>query len=281
MEAFIYSPHLTPGVYNHVFHVTDWFPTLLDIVDSGYVYKPDPGYRLDGVSHYLALVDHADPPREYMLVNYYYDPFEDDKNLWTGIATVIRLSYTLTSSDTPSDTPSDALSYPPLIHLLIHPLISAPPPPSQLYTGKAAAIRNSRYKLMHTFDNKWSGAWYIADEDYEFDDDFTQYGNTLPDTFFPIPPHISLRTIEHILSHTLSTHSQHTLSHTLSTPPPHTPSPPLVPPPLSSLTAGGCSITTAISSGTFTHFLFDLQEGTWGGPVPSLPYMTLRMQPSR
>ena len=84
VEAFIYSPHLSPCVYNHVFHVTDWFPTLLDIADSGYVYKPDPGYRLDGVSHYLALVDHADPPREYMLVNYYYDPLEADKNLWTG-----------------------------------------------------------------------------------------------------------------------------------------------------------------------------------------------------
>ena len=73
-----------------------------------------------------------------------------------------RFSYVLSYTRLP---PLNTLSYPlpPLIHLR---------------KGKAAAIRNSRYKLMHTFDSKWSGAWYIADEEYELDDDFTQYGTS-------------------------------------------------------------------------------------------------------
>ena len=127
VEAFIYSLELEGrGPYLHSFHVTDWFPTILDI--AGATYKPEIGYHLDGVSQFQAVINGGDPPREYMLLNYYYDPYDPTKNLWTG---------------------------------------------------KAAAIRNSRYKLMHTFDNKWSGAWYIAEEEYEFDDDFTQYGETL------------------------------------------------------------------------------------------------------
>jgi len=151
VEAFIFSPLLEvlgTGAYPHLFHVTDWFPTLLDM--AGVKYKPATGYHLDGVSHFTALQTPAggpDAPREYMLYNYYYDPADTSKNLWTG---------------------------------------------------KAAAVRNARYKLIHTFDNKWSGAWYTEGEHYEADDDFTQ--------------------------------------------------------------VGGCSVTTAISSGTFTHFLFDLDN---------------------
>lgn len=145
VEAFIYSPLLEQGVYDNIFHVTDWFPTILEIAEA--TYKPESGYHLDGVSQFQALSNRGDPPRDHMLLNYYYDPYDTTKNLWTG---------------------------------------------------KAAGVRNARYKLMHTFDNKWSGAWYIDDEMYEMDDDFTQYG--------------------------------------------------------------GCSVTTAISSGTFTHFLFDLDE---------------------
>ena len=150
VEAFIYSPLLEvlgAGPYPHLFHVTDWFPTLLDM--AGVKYKPAVGYHLDGVSHFAALQTPGgeDAPREFLLYNYYYDPDDTSKNLWTG---------------------------------------------------KAAAVRNARYKLIHTFDNKWSGAWYTDGEQYDADDDFTQ--------------------------------------------------------------VGGCSVTTAISSGTFTHFLFDLDN---------------------
>ena len=152
VDAFVYSGGLPSAVrgatYSGLFHVTDWFPTLLDM--AGVKYKPATGYHLDGVSHFTALQTPAggpDAPREYMLYNYYYDPADTSKTLWTG---------------------------------------------------KAAAVRNARYKLIHTFDNKWSGAWYTEGEHYEADDDFTQ--------------------------------------------------------------VGGCSVTTAISSGTFTHFLFDLDN---------------------
>ena len=106
------------------------------------------------------------------------------------------------SSHTPTRLPS--IPY----HILSPPSFN---PFIHLRTGKAAAIRNSRYKLMHTFDNKWSGAWYIADEDYEFDDDFTQYGNTflcvdmLSHTFMSscIPFHSLIYSLTYPLTHPL------------------------------------------------------------------------------
>ena len=39
-------------MYKNLMHVSDWFPTLLDMVDVKYVSRL--GYELDGVSHYGA-----------------------------------------------------------------------------------------------------------------------------------------------------------------------------------------------------------------------------------
>ena len=127
VESFIYSSGLSSKVsgssYVNVFHVTDWFPTIVDIV--GISYSASNGYDLDGVSHYSSIFDgDDDAPRDYMLYNYFYDPASPDEDLWSG---------------------------------------------------KAVAIRNDRYKLMHTYDSSTAGYWYTADQTLDSDDHFSLY----------------------------------------------------------------------------------------------------------
>ena len=57
MESFIYNPKYFPATgttYTPLFHVADWFPTLLEI--SGVAYSPIDEYAVDGVSHYQSLL---------------------------------------------------------------------------------------------------------------------------------------------------------------------------------------------------------------------------------
>lgn len=85
MDAFIYSPLLTSSQqgtqYSNLFHVSDWFPTIMDM--AGISYDAPTGFSLDGVSHYSALANNDIVPRTYMLYNDYYnvDGLADD--LWT------------------------------------------------------------------------------------------------------------------------------------------------------------------------------------------------------
>jgi len=57
VEAMIYSDGLVPskivGKYSNLFHVSDWFPTILDM--AGVKYSAKGKYALDGVSHYDAM----------------------------------------------------------------------------------------------------------------------------------------------------------------------------------------------------------------------------------
>ena len=194
VEAFVYSPLLPSAAagttYSHIFHVSDWFPTLLDVAGVTYT-VPAGGHRLDGVSHHRALLasgtDDADadaaPPRDHLLVNYYYDPVEPTKTLWTG---------------------------------------------------KAFAIRNAQYKLMHTYDNKWSATWSIDEEIYEFDDDFTQVGYCVC--------RLGIRVASLPHSPSFASYPSRVLHHWMSDREQY----------------GGCSVTTAVSSGTFKYWLFDL-----------------------
>ena len=79
VNAFIYTTKLKArgATYGGLFHVSDWFPTLLDAAGVGYT--PASGYELDGVSHWnhlkklssKSVSDVADGPREHMLYNYY------------------------------------------------------------------------------------------------------------------------------------------------------------------------------------------------------------------
>lgn len=79
VDAFIYSPQLLSAqsgmTYDNLYHVSDWFPTLLGF--AGISYTAPSGYALDGVSHYTALSDLADDdgdssaPRNLMVYNIY------------------------------------------------------------------------------------------------------------------------------------------------------------------------------------------------------------------
>lgn len=48
-------------------------------------------------------------------------------------------------------------------------------PTVDLWNGKAFAVRNERYKLMHTYDSPMSGAWYADNQKMNFDDDLADF----------------------------------------------------------------------------------------------------------
>jgi arylsulfatase A-like enzyme len=103
VESFIYSNKLPSNVkgktYAGLFHVSDWFPTILNI--AGIAYNPGIGHELDGYDQYSSITkQNLLSPREYVLYDYYYNVENKFFDLWTN---------------------------------------------------GTAAIRNSRYKLMHTF----------------------------------------------------------------------------------------------------------------------------------
>ena len=70
VDAFVYSPLLKESqqgkVYEGLMHVTDWFPTILDM--ASVPYTPRSGFDLDGVSHVDAW-DTNVPARTEMLYN--------------------------------------------------------------------------------------------------------------------------------------------------------------------------------------------------------------------
>eukprot|EP00595_Chromulina_sp_UTEXLB2642_P002161 CAMPEP_0196767784 /NCGR_PEP_ID=MMETSP1095-20130614/41957_1 /TAXON_ID=96789 ORGANISM="Chromulina nebulosa, Strain UTEXLB2642" /NCGR_SAMPLE_ID=MMETSP1095 /ASSEMBLY_ACC=CAM_ASM_000446 /LENGTH=514 /DNA_ID=CAMNT_0042136431 /DNA_START=150 /DNA_END=1694 /DNA_ORIENTATION=+ len=106
------------GVDHKLFHVSDWFPTILSLVDaSNYVENSDKS--LDGVDHSLAWYDSSIIPRSTMLYNMYQDIEAYTFNIWTN---------------------------------------------------GSFAVRNNQYKLMHTYYNDNYDEWYLADGSYEYDD---------------------------------------------------------------------------------------------------------------
>ena len=63
IPSLIISPKLTEsGVYQNMFHVSDWFPTIVDLVNPRY------DFRGDGVSHKQQLFDGINTaPRDQMV----------------------------------------------------------------------------------------------------------------------------------------------------------------------------------------------------------------------
>ena len=78
VDAFIYSKGLVSSddagtKYTGLMHVTDWFPTILDMVGLSSQFSPDSGYALDGVSQWSYLTTSqysSQSARDYMLYNY-------------------------------------------------------------------------------------------------------------------------------------------------------------------------------------------------------------------
>jgi len=72
VNAFIQSPLIPKKLhgteYTGLMHVSDWFPTILDL--AGIDYTPDDDYALDGISQKIGL-KYGSSPRTLMLYNFY------------------------------------------------------------------------------------------------------------------------------------------------------------------------------------------------------------------
>jgi arylsulfatase A-like enzyme len=124
VDSFIYSPLLDNAgtVYDGLMHISDWFPSILELADI--TYNTDDDTDLDGVSQVNGW-NGLSTPRSSMLYNMYIDLTDYDFNIWTN---------------------------------------------------GSFAVRDARYKLMHTYDDKTYGAWDDIDETTE-DDDNLDSGN--------------------------------------------------------------------------------------------------------
>lgn len=125
VNSFIYSPLLklqtTDTKYTGLMHISDWFPTILNLADINY--DPRSGYSLDGVSHVDAWNTIKDEdvvsPRSHMLYNMYIALTDFNFDIWKD---------------------------------------------------GSFAIRDDRYKLMHTYDDKIYGATYSPSGSFPLDD---------------------------------------------------------------------------------------------------------------
>ena len=120
VDAFLYGESLLPPsiqgtAYDNLFHVSDWFPTILSMAGIGIEegvgvsFTPQEGYELDGVDHFETFKNsELPPPRSFLLMNYYYDPSNPEATYMTTIP---------------------------------------------------MAIRDKQYKLIHTYESKYSSDW--------------------------------------------------------------------------------------------------------------------------
>ena len=92
VDSWIYSPLLSDSVkgtqYGGLMHVTDWFPTLLDL--AGVTYTPRPGYALDGYSQVQAWANESANNREYMLYNLYANVNLNSFDIWSDSPVAVR-----------------------------------------------------------------------------------------------------------------------------------------------------------------------------------------------
>lgn len=103
VDALLYSKmlsfHQRGASYSGLMHVSDWFPTILDM--AGLSFTPASGYELDGVSHWsniksLNVSDSTQSltsPRSVMLYNYYVNI--ENFSGWEGIRAVRDSQYKL------------------------------------------------------------------------------------------------------------------------------------------------------------------------------------------
>ena len=91
VDAFVYSPLLAPELvgkaHDKLMHVTDWFPTILEI--AGVEHEPRAGYDLDGVSQFKSWTT-GTAARTVMLYNSAYNVKERDFQYTTNSAFAIR-----------------------------------------------------------------------------------------------------------------------------------------------------------------------------------------------
>eukprot|EP01035_Chromulina_nebulosa_P017410 gene17410-22959_t len=82
VDSFIYSPLLEQSsiIYDNLFHVSDWFPTMLGLAGISYTASDDK--PLDGVDHSSAWFDSSLTPRTTLLYNIYKNVHDKYFNIW-------------------------------------------------------------------------------------------------------------------------------------------------------------------------------------------------------
>lgn len=110
VDALIYSKLLKSSqrgtTYSGLMHVSDWFPTILDMAGVSFTAKS--GYPLDGVSHWstmstLGSDDELKSPRSTMLYNYYTDVNEIEFPTGQPVRAVRNSQYKLIEINSGSD----------------------------------------------------------------------------------------------------------------------------------------------------------------------------------
>eukprot|EP00595_Chromulina_sp_UTEXLB2642_P001428 CAMPEP_0196762822 /NCGR_PEP_ID=MMETSP1095-20130614/2863_1 /TAXON_ID=96789 ORGANISM="Chromulina nebulosa, Strain UTEXLB2642" /NCGR_SAMPLE_ID=MMETSP1095 /ASSEMBLY_ACC=CAM_ASM_000446 /LENGTH=483 /DNA_ID=CAMNT_0042114725 /DNA_START=416 /DNA_END=1867 /DNA_ORIENTATION=- len=90
VDSFIYSPLLEQSsiIYDNLFHVSDWFPTILGLAGISYTASDDK--PLDGVDHSKAWFDSSLKPRTTLLYNIYKNVHDKYFNIWKNGSFAIR-----------------------------------------------------------------------------------------------------------------------------------------------------------------------------------------------
>mmetsp|Transcript_7368 Transcript_7368/g.10983 ORF Transcript_7368/g.10983 Transcript_7368/m.10983 type:complete len:623 (-) Transcript_7368:207-2075(-) len=94
VDSFIYSALLPDSargsVYSGIMHVSDWFPTILELSGSDYI--PQAGFDLDGVSQVTAMLaaDATQNARQYLLYNMYYKVNDESFDIYSNAPVAIR-----------------------------------------------------------------------------------------------------------------------------------------------------------------------------------------------
>lgn len=95
VDSLIYSPLLpnsgSPRTYDGLMHVSDWFPTLLSIANITN-FEPEPGYELDGIDQFSAMITNSNSPRSSMLYNLIYNVQGQNFDIWSSGGFAIRNS---------------------------------------------------------------------------------------------------------------------------------------------------------------------------------------------
>lgn len=116
VNAFMYGPSILPtatqGVnYTNMFHVSDWFPTLLGILNIDYT--PASGHAFDGIDHSSYIkewnsngyydANGMDGPRQHLVYNIYYNVDAEDFNETSAAFAVRNIRYKLVRTHVDND----------------------------------------------------------------------------------------------------------------------------------------------------------------------------------
>ena len=93
VEAFMYSSLLPASArgknFHGLFHVSDWFPTLVSMTGSSYTGDDD--MPLDGVDQFDSIVHGTSFPRYKFLYNYKLS-YDSGSSYWTNEPFAVRLN---------------------------------------------------------------------------------------------------------------------------------------------------------------------------------------------